>query len=194
MTAGGASIGYARVSTQDQDLSLQSSALEAAGCRRIFADVASGAKTARPELDKALEHLRPGDTLVVWKIDRLGRSTSHLIEVVEGLKQRGVGFRSLTEAGIDTTTPGGTLFFTIFAALAEFERAIIRERTRAGLDAARSRGSKAGRKPKVTPEVFARFKALRTSGLTIPEAAAVLKVGQTALYKALKEEKAARDA
>ena len=128
-------IGYARVSTQDQTLNLQKDALEKAGCQKIFTDIASGAKQERKGLEDALSHVREGDTLVVWRLDRLGRSITHLIHTVSGLAQRGVGFRSLTE-NIDTTTSGGKLVFHIFGALAEFERDIIRERTTAGLQAA----------------------------------------------------------
>ena len=133
-------IGYARVSTPDQKLSLQQDALERAGCERVFDDQASGARTDRPGLAEALAYLRSGDTLVVWKLDRLGRSMSHLIEKIGELAARGTGFRSLTE-NIDTTTPGGMLVFNIFGSLAQYERALIRERTQAGLRAARERGS-----------------------------------------------------
>lgn len=188
---GGALIGYARVSTREQDLGLQIEALERAGCRKIFQDVASGAKTARPGLDEALAYLRPTDTLVVWKIDRLGRSLAHLIEVVESLRQRGIGFRSLTNGGMDTTTPDGALIFRIFAALADFERDLIRERTRAGLEVARSRGRRGGRKPVVTPAVLRKAKTLIDGkGLTVREAAAALKIGKTPLYEALRADEA----
>src|SRR6476619_570643 len=138
-------IGYARVSTGEQTLNLQLDALQAAGCGKIYQETASGAKADRPVLDEVLSYLRPGDTLVVWRLDRLGRSLQHLIEVVAGLAERGIGFKSLTEQ-IDTTTSGGKLIFHVFAALAEFERDIIRERTQAGLAAARARGRKGGRK------------------------------------------------
>ncbi len=138
---GGALIGYARVSTADQDLSLQIDALRAAGCRKIFQDVASGAQSERPDLDRCMDHLRSGDTLVVWKIDRLGRSLPHLVELVDTLNRDGVGFRCLTNTAINTTTPDGTLVFRIFAALAEFERELISERTKAGLRAAKERGT-----------------------------------------------------
>ena len=134
-------IGYACVSTADQKLSLQLDALNTAGCDRIFDDHASGAKADRPGLTEALAYLRPGDTLVVWKLDRLGRSMSHLIEKVGELAARGIGFRSLTE-NIDTTTSGGMLVFNIFGSLAQFERDLIRERTHAGLKAARERGKR----------------------------------------------------
>lgn len=137
-------IGYARVSTADQTLSLQQDALNAAGCVRVFADTTSGAATARPGLDAALDYVRAGDTLVVWRLDRLGRSLRHLLETVQHLEAREIGFRSLTEQ-IDTTTSSGRLIFHIFASLAEFERALIRERTQAGLAAARARGRKGGR-------------------------------------------------
>jgi DNA invertase Pin-like site-specific DNA recombinase len=138
----GAALGYARVSTAEQHLHLQVDALTTAGCYRVFTDTASGAAgalAARLELDRLLDQLRPGDTLVVWKLDRLGRSLRHLVDTITTLADRGVGFRSLQEQ-VDTTTAGGKLVFHIFAALAEFERDLIRECTRAGLAAARARG------------------------------------------------------
>ncbi|HEU5379566.1 MAG TPA: recombinase family protein [Ktedonobacteraceae bacterium] len=137
-------IGYARVSTADQTLALQKDALTAAKCAPIYTDTMSGTKDRRPGLEQALSHLRAGDTLVVWRLDRLGRSLKHLIDTIQDLEQRGVGFKSLTE-NIDTTTPGGKLIFHIFGSLAEFERALIVERTQAGLTAARARGRKGGR-------------------------------------------------
>lgn len=137
-------IGYARVSTVDQNLDLQKDALQAAGCERLFTDTASGAKADRPGLTQALQQCRSDDTLVVWKLDRLGRSLPHLVETVRDLVARGVGFKSLQE-NIDTTTSGGKLIFHLFASLAEFERDLIRERTNAGLSAARARGRKGGR-------------------------------------------------
>jgi DNA invertase Pin-like site-specific DNA recombinase len=143
-------VGYARVSTEEQSLSLQLDALKEAGCGKIYRDKASGAKSQRPGLQEALEYLREGDTLVVWRLDRLGRSLKHLIETVQVLEEQGVGFQSLQEA-IDTTTSGGKLVFHIFGALAEFERNLIRERTKAGLQAARARGRKGGR-PKALDE------------------------------------------
>src|SRR5437588_4732371 len=139
-------IGYARISTGEQTLDLQRDALERAGCEKLFTDTASGAKTERPGLSKALEQLRSGDTLVVWRLDRLGRSLRHLIDTLLELDSHGVGFKSLTES-IDTTTPGGKLIFHIFGALAEFERDLIRERTNAGMAAARARGRLGGRPP-----------------------------------------------
>ena len=137
-------IGYARVSTHEQTLALQQDALTKAECSRVFTDTASGAKADRPGLEEALDFARAGDTLVVWKLDRLGRSLPHLLETVAWLQEQGIGFKSLTEQ-IDTTTSGGKLIFHVFAALAEFERDVIRERTQAGLAAARARGRKGGR-------------------------------------------------
>ncbi|MCF4164668.1 recombinase family protein [Zavarzinia compransoris] len=182
-----AAVGYARVSTSDQDLALQLDALAKAGCARVFEDKASGAKTDRPGLTAALAFVRKSDVLVVWKLDRLGRSLPHLIETVTALEISGVGFRSLTEA-IDTTTPGGKLVFHIFGALGQFERDLIRERTRAGLDAAETRGRRGGRRPVVTEDKLRRAKAFIAQGLTVREAAARVKVGKTALYAALGEE------
>ncbi len=138
-------LGYARVSTLEQEPSLQLDALETAGCERTYTDHASGALADRPELAQAPDHLRRGDTLVVWRLDRLGRSLRHLVDTVGVLEERGVGFRSLTES-IDTTTPGGRHVFHVFAALAESERDLIRERTHAGLAAARARGRRGGRR------------------------------------------------
>src|SRR3954454_12675966 len=178
-------IGYARVSTQDQKPELQLDALRSAGCARLFEDRGvSGAKAERPGLAQALAHVREGDTLVIWKLDRLGRSLAHLIETVNDLERRGVGLRSLTEQ-IDTTTSGGRLIFHVFGALGQFERDLIRERTRAGLTAAAARGRKGGRKPVVTAEVLRKARVLTAQGLNVREAAARLKVGKTALYEAL---------
>src|SRR3954467_11403085 len=142
-------IGYARISTQDQNLDLQRDALTKAGCEQIYTDRVSGTKASRPGLTEALSHLRSGDTLVVWRLDRLGRSLRHLIDTVTGLQERGIGFKSLQES-IDPTTSGGKLVFHIFGALAEFEREIIRERTNAGLQAARARGRNGGRTKELT--------------------------------------------
>jgi DNA invertase Pin-like site-specific DNA recombinase len=144
-------IGYARVSTQDQTLALQQDALQKADCMKIFTDTASGAKAERKGLEQALTYVRKGDTLVVWRLDRLGRSLPHLIATMTDLEERGIGFKSLTE-NIDTITSGGKLIFHIFGALAEFERNLIRERTLAGLAAARARGRKGGRPKSLTPE------------------------------------------
>jgi DNA invertase Pin-like site-specific DNA recombinase len=144
-------IGYARVSTNEQNLDLQRDALKKAGCEQIYTDNVSGTKAERKGLTEALSHLREGDTLVVWRLDRLGRSLRHLIDTVTEFQTRGIGFKSVTES-IDTTTSGGKLIFHIFGALAEFEREIIRERTNAGLSAARQRGRKGGRRTKLTPK------------------------------------------
>ena len=142
-------IGYARISTRAQDLALQLDALERAGCERVYKDVGSGTIRRRPQLDACLDYLRPGDTLVVWRLDRLGRSLRHLVELVAGLREREMAFRSLTEA-IDTNTSAGRLQLHLFAALAEFERELIRERATAGREAARARGRLGGRPKLIT--------------------------------------------
>lgn len=180
-----ANVGYARVSTVDQDPTLQLDALSAAGCGKIFEDRASGAKADRTGLRAALDYAREGDVLIVWKLDRLGRSLPHLIETVTALEKRRVGFRSITEA-IDTTTPGGRLVFHLFGALGQFERDLIQERTRAGLTAAAARGRVGGRKPVVTADKLERARTIIGSGLTVREAATRLRVGKTALYEALR--------
>ncbi len=178
-------VGYARVSTQDQNPGLQLEALRGAGCERLFEETASGAQRERSELAAALDYMRAGDTLVVWKLDRLARSLKQLIETVEALEDRGVGFRSLTEA-IDTTTSGGRLVFHIFAALAEFERSIIKERTRAGLAAARARGRRGGRPRALGDEDLAHAKALlRDPAITVAQVAKRLGVASSTLYRAL---------
>ncbi len=178
-------IGYARVSTQDQTPQLQLDALKVAGCERSFVEKASGAQRDRPELQAALGYMRPGDTLVVWKLDRLARSLKQLIETVESLENKKMGFRSLTE-NIDTTTPGGRLTFHLFAALAEFERSIIKERTMAGLAAARSRGRRGGRPPSLNAKDLAAAKALLSDpGITVEEVAKRLKVSPATLYRHL---------
>ena len=177
-------IGYARVSTAEQDTALQTDALRKAGCERVFEDTASGVKSDRHGLAAALAYLRDGDVLAVWRLDRLGRSLPHLIETISALEARGVGFRSLTES-IDTTTPGGRLIFHVFGALGQFERDLIRERTKAGLSAAAARGRKGGRKPVITADKLQRAREHIANGLNVREAAARLKVGKTALYAAL---------
>ena len=178
-------VGYARVSTQDQKPELQLDALKAAGCEKVFVEKASGAQRDRPEMKAAVEFMREGDTLVVWKLDRLARSMKQLIETVEGLDDRKIGFRSLTEA-IDTTTAGGKLVFHIFGALAEFERSIIRERTKAGLDAARKRGRTGGRPPKLKDADLKAARAmLADRTLTVEEVARQLRVSPATLYRYL---------
>lgn len=183
-----AQIGYARISTGDQNLDLQRDALNHAGCEHTFEDVASGAKAERTGLVQAMAFLRPGDVLTVWRLDRLARSLPHLIEVLNDLEQRGRGFRSLTES-IDTTTPAGRLTFHLFGALGQFERDIIRERTLAGLAAAVARGRKGGRKPVMTPEKQQRAQQLIAQGLSVREAATRLKISKTVLYRELQRKR-----
>lgn len=186
-------IGYARVSTGDQHLDLQLDALRVAGCSRIFQDVASGAKTDRPQLAAALDYLRSGDTLCVWRLDRLGRSLPHLIETVTMLDERHIAFRSLTES-IDTATAGGRLVFHVFGALASFERELVVERTQAGLAAARARGRIGGRKPKLTGHK--RRLALDlydAKELTVQEIADSLGVSRATIYRAVDDRNKAKD-
>ena len=178
-------IGYARVSTLQQDEALQRDALHAAGVDRIYVDKASGKLESRPALDDLLTQARPGDTVVVWRLDRLGRSLKHLIETVGALEARGVAFVSLTEA-IDTSTPGGRLIFHVFGALAEFERDLIRERTLAGLAAARARGRVGGRPTVWTPAKLSTAKAMHASGdYDVSSIAKVLGVSRASVYRAL---------
>lgn len=178
-------IGYARVSTIDQNLALQLDALKKAGCEKIFEDKASGGKVDRPGLQAALDFAREGDTVLVWRLDRLGRSLKHLIEMVTRLNEQGIGFRSLQEA-IDTTTSGGKLVFQIFGALAEFERNLIRERTQAGLEAARARGRKGGR-PKALDhkKVELAYQLYDTKKYTIKEICQMLSISKPTLYSYL---------
>jgi DNA invertase Pin-like site-specific DNA recombinase len=178
-------IDYARVSTSDQDPALQLDALKAAGCVRVFTDRASGTIAERPELSRALDHLRASDTLTVWKLDRLGRSLRHLIETVRLIEDKGAGFRSLSES-IDTTTAGGRLFFYVFAALAEFERDLIRERTYAGLVAARARGRLGCRPSVMTPAKIAVARQMYTSrDHTVAAIATTLGVSRATIYRNL---------
>jgi DNA invertase Pin-like site-specific DNA recombinase len=178
-------IGYARVSTEDQNLDLQRDALTKAGAERIFEDKASGARDDRPGLDDAQSHLRKGDCLIVWRLDRLGRSMRSLIDFVENLRGRGVDFRSISE-GIDTTTAAGRFFFHVLAALAQMERELIRERTNAGLSAARARGRKGGRQPKLSAKQIAHArKLLEDRNTTIKDVAATFGVNRATIYRAL---------
>lgn len=178
-------VGYARVSTADQNTALQVEALKAAGCKRIFRETASGAQRDRPELAKALDYIREGDVLCVWKLDRLARSLRQLLETGEALAERGIGLRSLTES-IDTTTPGGRLVFHVFGALAEFERGIIRERTLAGLENARRMGRKGGRPRAMSEADIAKAKAMLTEpSLTVDAVAETLGVSAATLYRYL---------
>lgn len=176
-------IGYARVSTDDQLLDLQRDALEQAECCVIYEEAASGKNTERPELGQCLKALRAGDTLVVWRLDRLGRSLPDLVQVVTDLEQRGIGFESLTEK-IETGSAAGKLIGHVFAALAEFERGLIRERTQAGLTAARARGRAGGRKPKLDGQQVREIKALlRDPSIQVSEVARRYGVSRTTLYK-----------
>lgn len=198
-------IGYARVSTRDQNLALQVDALKAAGCERLYQDVASGAKTARPALDELLGQLRAGDVLVIWKLDRMGRSLKHLVELVGSLIERKVGLLSLNDP-IDTTNAQGRLVFNLFASLAEFERELIRERTQAGLSAARARGRVGGRPRGLTPQAEATAMAAETlyreRRLSVAAIAQKLHVSKSTLYSYLRHrgvaisayEKSARNA
>ena len=178
-------LGYARVSTFDQNPDLQRDALKKAGCFRVFTDKASGTLDARKELTKVLDQIRPGDTLVVWRLDRLGRSLRHLIETVTALADRKIGFRSLTE-NIDTTTSSGKLVFHLFGSLAEFERDLIRDRTLAGLSAARARGRIGGRPPALTPDKLSVARQMHTSRQhTMQAIAEVVGVSRATLYRHL---------
>jgi DNA invertase Pin-like site-specific DNA recombinase len=180
-------IGYARVSTADQDLSLQLDALRDVGCHdeQLFLDRASGARTARPGLEACIETLVPGDTLVVWRLDRLGRSMAHLVTLIEQLLQRQVMFRSLCDGAIDTTTASGELVFHIFSALAQFERRLVQERTRAGLAAARARGRRGGRKPLQAdhPRVRMAYMMSADQHLTVTDICRTLRISPATFYR-----------
>ena len=181
-------IGYARVSTTDQTLALQQDALTKDGCSKIFTDTASGALAERKGLADALSYVRPGDTLVVWKLDRLGRSLKDLITRITELQNRQIGFKSLTEQ-IDTTTSGGKLIFHIFGSLAEFERDIIRERTQAGLIAARARGKRGGRRPTLKPKEIAIVRKLYEDKQTpIEDLCRMFKISRMTLWRYVKKE------
>jgi DNA invertase Pin-like site-specific DNA recombinase len=178
-------LGYARISTAEQHLDLQRDALERAGCEWIFADTASGGLDERPQLVKVIAAVGSGDTLVVWRLDRLGRSLRHLIDTVNDLRDRGVGFRSLQES-IDTSTSGGKLVFHVFGALAEFERELVRERTQAGLAAARARGRFGGRPRAMTPDKVRLARQLYDSREhTVEAIAKTLGVSRASIYRHL---------
>ena len=185
-------IGYARVSTFEQNLNLQKDALKAAGCEKIFEDHISGAASSRPGMNRAVEFLRKGDTLVVWRLDRLGRSLKHLIEVVSLLEERHIGFKSLQEA-IDTTSSGGKLIFHIFGALAEFERNLIRERTMAGLSAARARGRKGGRPKSLDPhQRDVAVMLYHQKKKTVKEICSIMGISKPTLYNYVRSEQASQ--
>ncbi len=180
-------VGYARVSTQDQDLSLQLNALEQIGCQksRIFIDKISGSKEQRPGLDKCLAQLQKGDILVVWRLDRLGRSMKHLISLIEDLKGKGIGFKSICDGAIDTTTASGELIFNIFSSLAQFERRLIQERTMAGLAAARARGKQGGREKieNTHPKVLMAKKMHLDHAMSISDICKTLQISRTSFYR-----------
>lgn len=181
-------IGYARVSTQDQNAELQIDALKQAGCQEIFTEKMTGTLKSRPELSACLRTLRKGDTLAVWRMDRLARSLKDLVEIIENLHQREIGFRSLTES-IDTTSASGKLIFHIFGALAEFEHSLILERTKAGLAAARARGRKGGRRPSMSPSDVKKAAAMLSDPqMTKAEVAQHFKVSRTTLNASLKRQ------
>lgn len=177
-------IGYARVSTRDQSLDAQIQALEASGCEKVFMEVASGANRGRPVLADALDYLRSDDTLVVFKLDRVARSLPHLIELMDRLKNKNIGFRSLTE-DINTTTPGGKLLFHLMAAIAEFERDLIRERTMVGLNAAKAKGRIGGRPRSMTEEKIEAARSLLANGTATKDVAAAVGVSVPTLYRYL---------
>ena len=178
-------IGYARVSTDDQDLRLQRAALKDAGCKRTFEEKVSGAKRDRPELARMIEQLRDDDTVVVTRLDRLARSTRDLLDIAEKLKEVGAGLRSLAEPWADTTSPAGRMVLTVFAGIAEFERELIHQRTSSGRVAAKARGVRFGRPPKLTPDQIALGERLVGEGTSVREAAKLLKCHHATLYRAL---------
>lgn len=188
LITGGLMIGYARVSTDDQDLTSQRTELQGAGCTRIFAEKRSGANAARPELERMLDHLRAGDTVTVTRLDRLARNTSDLLNIATQLDAKGAGLRSLAEPWADTTSPAGRMILTVFAGIAEFERSLIVERTRSGRAAAKQRGVKFGRAQKLTDAQIERAEKLLVDH-SADEAAAILKVHRSTLYRALARKK-----
>ncbi len=181
----GNKIGYARVSSESQDLNLQIDALKAEGCTLIFTDKASGVKAKRSGFEECMKKLKKGDTLVVWRLDRLGRSMPHLVSIITELKEKGIEFKSLCDGMIDTTSASGELIFNIFASLAQFERALIRERTNAGLTAARARGRTGGRKPVLPKDSKVRMskKLYSDKSMPIKEICSALKISRATLYR-----------
>src|SRR5215472_11113380 len=179
-------IGYARVSTEDQSLDLQLDALHTAGCEDVYQDVISGSKAGRPGLENALSHLREGDTLVAWRMDRVFRNLKHMVELSAELERRGIHFQSLTEH-IDTSTPAGKLVYHIFAAIGEFERDLIRERTNAGLAAARARGRKGGRKPAMSAKQIEMARSLYAEGKhRVDDICSMVRCSRTTFYRNIK--------
>jgi len=178
-------VGYARVSTDNQDLTLQRTALKSAGCKRIYEEKISGAKRSRPELARMFDQLRVGDVVVVSRLDRLARSTRDLLDIAEKLKVADTGLRSLYEPWADTTSPAGRMVLTVFAGIAEFERALIHERTNSGRISAKARGVRFGRPPKLTGDQIALARRLIGEGTSVPDASRILKVHRTTLYRAL---------
>ena len=180
-------LGYARVSTPEQDLTLQLDALKQHGCTKkdIFIDKVSGARAKRPGLEACLAALQAGDVLLVWRLDRLGRSMAHLVTLVEQLKERGIGFRSICDGVIDTTTASGELIFNLFSALAQFEQRLIQERTRAGLSAARARGKQGGRKPlpPTDPKVLTAKKMYQDRSVEVQDICKTLSISRSTLYR-----------
>lgn len=185
-TAAGLLIGYARVSTDDQDLTNQRAELHAAGCTRIFAEKITGIQRDRPELARVLDHLRAGDVVTVTRLDRLARNTRDLLDIAERIQVTGAGLRSLAEPWADTTTPAGRMVLTVFAGIAEFERSLIIDRTRSGREAAKARGVKFGPKPTLTvAQIDHARELIDQKGRTVKEAAALLGVHRSTLYRAL---------
>lgn len=189
LITGGLMLGYARVSTDDQDLTLQRDHLRAAGCNKLFAEKVSGARRARPELDRMLDHLRPGDVVTVTRLDRLARSTRDLLDVAERIRSCGAGLRSLAEPWADTTSPAGRMVMTVFAGIAEFERSLILERTRTGRDAAKARGVQFGPRPTLSPAQLDHARQLiEQDDRAVSEVADLMGVHRSTLYRALQRE------
>lgn len=186
LITGGLMLGYARVSTDDQDLTLQRDHLRAAGCNKLFSEKVSGARRARPELDRMLDHLRPGDVVTVTRLDRLARSTRDLLDIAERIRNCGAGLRSLAEPWADTTTPAGRMVMTVFAGIAEFERSLILERTRTGREAAKARGVQFGPRPALTKaQIDHARRLIDQDDFTVKAAAELLGVHRSTLYRAL---------
>ena len=186
LITGGLMLGYARVSTDDQDLTLQRDHLRAAGCNKLFAEKVSGARRARPELDRMLDHLRPGDVVTVTRLDRLARSTRDLLDVAERIRSCGAGLRSLAEPWADTTSPAGRMVMTVFAGIAEFERSLILERTRTGREAAKARGVQFGPRPTLSPAQLDHARQLiEQEDRAVSEVADLMGIHRSTLYRAL---------